>query len=106
MGLKRRPLSQWLYAGLVSAGFDVVLLETRHVKAALSAMSVKADRKDACDIAQMVRMDWRGPLHCKTLAAQEIHALLVACKQLPAKLLDLELCIRGILRGFGLKLGV
>ena len=31
---------------LVNAGRDVVLLETRHVKAALSAMTVKTDRKD------------------------------------------------------------
>jgi len=28
-------LSQWLHAGLSEAGFDTVLLETRHVKAAL-----------------------------------------------------------------------
>ena len=39
------PLSQWLRKGLVDAGFEVVLLETRHVKAALSAMTVKTDRK-------------------------------------------------------------
>jgi transposase len=106
IGLEAGPLSQWLFAGLVSAGLDVVLLETRHVKAALSAMPVKTDRKDARGIAQMVRMGWYRPVHCKTLAAQEIRALLVARKQLQAKLLDLELCIRGILRGFGLKLGV
>jgi transposase len=36
-----------LYEGLTKAGFDVVLPETRHVKAALSAMIIKADRKDA-----------------------------------------------------------
>jgi len=33
-----------------------VLLETRHVKAALSAMVVKTDRKDARGIAQLLRM--------------------------------------------------
>jgi transposase len=47
LGLEAGPLSQWLHAGLTAAGFDVVLLETRHVKAALSAMVVKTDRKDA-----------------------------------------------------------
>src|SRR5512143_2070575 len=46
IGLEAGPLSQWLHAGLVAAGFTVVLLETRHVKAALSAMTVKTDRKD------------------------------------------------------------
>ena len=106
IGLEAGPLSQWLHAGLVQAGFDVVLLETRHVKAALSAMTVKTDRKDARGIAQMVRMGWYRPVHCKAPAAQEIRALLVARKQLQSKLLDVELCIRGILRGFGLKMGV
>ena len=41
VGLEAGPLSQWLHAGLVVAGFETVLLETRHVKAALSAMTVK-----------------------------------------------------------------
>src|SRR3954453_18006166 len=47
IGLEAGPLSQWLQAALVKAGFEAVLLETRHVKAALSAMIVKTDRKDA-----------------------------------------------------------
>ena len=47
IGLEAGPLSQWLHAGLTKAGFEVVLLETRHVKAALSAMTVKAGRKIA-----------------------------------------------------------
>src|SRR5499427_2357173 len=41
IGLEAGPLSQWLHAGLTQAGFQTVLLETRHVKAALSAMTVK-----------------------------------------------------------------
>src|ERR1700679_1387617 len=58
IGLEAGPLSQWLHAGLTQAGFEVVLLETRHVKAALSAMTVKTDRKDARGIAQLIRMGW------------------------------------------------
>ena len=55
IGLEAGPLSQWLQAGLTAAGLDAVLLETRHVKAALSAMTVKTDRKDARGIAQLLR---------------------------------------------------
>jgi transposase len=47
IGLEAGPLSPWLHAGLTRAGFEAVLLETRQVKAALSAMVVKTDRKDA-----------------------------------------------------------
>ena len=60
IGLEARPLSAWLHAGLKRAGFDTVLLETRHVKAALSAMMVKTDRKDARGLAQLIRMGWFG----------------------------------------------
>jgi transposase len=37
VGLEAGPLSQWLYSGLASAGFPVICVETRHMKAALSA---------------------------------------------------------------------
>jgi len=33
IGLEADPLSQWLHASLIRAGFETVLLETRHVKA-------------------------------------------------------------------------
>ena len=105
IGLEAGPLSQWLQAALVKAGFEAVLLETRHVKAALSAMIVKTDRKDARGIAQLLRMGWFRPVHCKSLPAQEIRTLLVGRKLLQSKLLDIELGIRGLLRGFGLKVG-
>jgi len=103
--LEAGPLSQWLHAGLIQAGFEAVLLETRHVKAALRARAIKTDRNDARGMAQMIRMGWFRPVHAKTVPAQEIRALLVARKQLQARLNDIELGLRGILRGFGLKLG-
>jgi transposase len=105
LGLEAGPLSQWLYAGLAKAGHAVVLLETRHVKAALSAMIVKTDRRDARGIAQLLRMGWFRPVHCKSPPAQEVRALLVARKQLQAKMRDVEFSLRGLLRGFGLKVG-
>jgi transposase len=79
--------------------------KTRHVKAALSAMTVKTDRKDARGLAQLIRMKWFQAVHAKSIGSQEIRALLVARKQLLGRLLDVELSIRGILRGFGLKVG-
>jgi transposase len=106
IGLEAGPLSQWLHAGLVRAGFEAVLLETRHVKAALSAMSTKTDRNDARGIAQLMRMGWFRAVHAKSVGSREVRALLVARKQLLSKLMDLEASMRGILRGFGLKMGV
>ena len=67
VGLEAGPLSQWLYDGLHQAGFETVLLETRHVKAALSAMAIKTDRRDARGIAQLLRMGWYRPVHPKSV---------------------------------------
>lgn len=105
IGLEAGPLSQHLHGGLIEGGLDTVLLETRHVKAALSAMTVKTDRKDARGIAQLLRMGWFRPVHCKSTPAQEKRALLTARKLLVSKLIDIEMSVRGILRGFGLKVG-
>ena len=105
IGLEAGPLSQWLHAGLTAAGLPAILIETRHVKAALKAMTVKTDRNDARGMAQLMRMGWFRPVHVKTLPAQEVRALLTARKLLQGKLHDIELGIRGLLRGFGLKVG-
>jgi transposase len=86
IGLEAGPLSQWLQAGLARAGFETVLLETRHVKAALSAMSIKTDRNDARGIAQLMRMGWFRPVHAKSVGSREVRALLVARKQLLSSL--------------------
>jgi transposase len=105
IGLEAGPLSQWLYAGMRKAGLAVELLETRHVRDAFKAMPVKTDRKDARGIAQLMRLGWFRAVHCKSLPAQETRALLTARKLLQAKHHDVEMSLRGILRGFGLKVG-
>jgi hypothetical protein len=84
-------------------GASGLLIETRHVKAALKAMTVKSDRNDARGIADahgVVPSDAR-----QKVPAQEIRALLTGRKLLLCKLRDVELGIRVLLRGFGLKVG-
>ncbi|WP_313670028.1 IS110 family transposase, partial [Sandarakinorhabdus sp.] len=105
IGLEAGPLSQWLYAGLTAAKFPVVLLETRQVRDAFRSMPVKTDRKDAGGIAQLLRLGWFRPVHCKSQDAQQTRVLLTARKALQSKWHDIEMCIRGVLRGFGLKVG-
>ena len=105
IGLEARPLSQWLYAGLAEAGFAVELIETRHVRDAFKAMPVKTDRNDARGIAQLMRLGWFRPVHCKSLPAQEVRVVLTARKLMQTKLHDVEMNLRGILHGFGLKVG-
>src|SRR5436190_974539 len=105
IGLEAGPLSQWLYAALKEVGLAVELLETRHVRDAFKAMPVKSDRNDARGIAQLMRLGWFRPVHCKSIGAQETRAMLTARKLVQSKLQDIENSLRGILRGFGLKVG-
>jgi transposase len=105
IGLEAGPLSQWLFAAMREAGLAVELLETRHVRKAFEAMPVKSDRNDARGIAQLMRLGWFRPVHCKSMGAQETRSLLTARKLVQSKLRDLENSLRGILRGFGLKVG-
>jgi len=53
----------------------------------------------------LLRLGWYRPVHAKSASAQEVRALLTARKLIQAKLLDIESGIRGVLRGFGLKVG-
>jgi len=106
VGLEAGPLSQWLFEGLAQAGLPVVCIETRHAKAFLKAQVNKTDRNDARGIAQMMRVNLFRPVHVKTLTSQKRRALLTARKLLQGKALAIESDIRGLLRNFGLKVGV
>src|SRR6202162_5525271 len=105
IGLEAGPLSQWLYAALRDAGLAVELLETRHVLNAFKIMPVKTDRKDARGIAELMRLGWFRPVHCKSMEAQETRAMLTARKLVQKALHEVEMSLRGVLRGFGLKVG-
>ena len=106
IGLEAGPLSQWLYSALAEAGLPVICVETRHMKAALSARINKSDRNDARGIAQMMRVGLYRPVHVKTLTSQKRRMLLTSRQLLQAKALDIENDLRGTLRNFGLKVGV
>ena len=106
IGLEAGPLSQWVFSGLAEAGLPVVCIETRHTKAFLKAQVNKSDRNDARGIAQMMRVNLFRPVHVKTLTSQKRRALLTARKILQEKAVAIENDIRGLLRNFGLKVGV
>lgn len=106
VGLEAGPLSQWLFSGLAEAGLPTICIETRHTKAFLKAQVNKTDRNDARGIAQMMRVNLFRPVHVKTLASQKRRALLTARKLLQEKAVAIENDIRGLLRNFGLKVGI
>ena len=83
-----------------------ICIETRHAKAFLKAQVNKTDRNDARGIAQMMRVNLFRPVHVKTLMSQKRRVLLTARKLLQEKAIAIENDIRGLLRNFGLKVGI
>src|SRR5260370_4717865 len=107
IGIEAGPLSQGRVSALTASDLPVICVETRHMKAWLTAQQMnKRDRNDGRGIAKMMRVGLFKPVHVKTLAAQEQRMLLTSRKLLQRKLLDLECELRGTLRNFGLKVGV
>jgi len=104
VGFEAGTLTQYLDYGLKAAGFEVVCMEARQVKAALSAMRNKTDKHDARGIAQILRSGWYSPVHVKSLESHQIRALLSSRKAVLAKCIDLENEIRGLFKIFGIKL--
>src|SRR5260370_12233533 len=105
IGLEAGPLSQWLYAAMRQAGLAVELLETRHVRNAFKIMPVKTDRKDARGIAELMRLGWFRPVHCKSMEAQEPRAILTSRKLVQKMLPHTHVSPPAVLPNFVLNTG-
>jgi len=105
VGHEAGSLSPSLHTGLLEIGIPAVCLETRHVRAALSAQRNKTDAADALGIAHIMRTGWFRQAHIKSEGCYRIRLLLVQRRNLKRKFLDLENAIRHSLKVFGIKLG-
>jgi hypothetical protein len=65
-GHEAGSLSPWLQVGLRRCGVPAICLETRHVRAALSAQRNKTDATDALGLAHIVRTGWYRTAHVTT----------------------------------------
>ena len=104
--LESGSLARWLYQGLAKMGLSVTVVEARHAYGVLNSGRTKTDRNDARGLAQMARTGLFRAVAVKGDDTQRQRALMTSRDLLVAKAVDLELAIRGLLRGFGIKLGV
>jgi len=104
VGLEAGTLTQYLTYGLQSAGFEVMCMESRQVKGALSAMRNKTDKHDARGIAQILRTGWYSRVHVKSIESHHIRMLLSSRRAVLSKCVDLENEVRGLFKIFGIKL--
>jgi len=104
-GHEAGALSPWLHPELLAIGVPAVCLETRHVRAAMSAQRNKTDAADALGIAHIMRTGWFRQAHIKSEGSYRIRLLLVQRRNLKRKFLDLENTVRHSLKAFGIRLG-
>jgi transposase len=105
VGIEASSLGIWLHHELKARGFPVIMVETHHMRTALSAMRAKTDRNDARGIAHMMRVGWFRAVHVKSKESQQLHTLLANRRLLKRKLIEMENHIRGSLRTYGLRVG-
>jgi len=104
VGHEACSLSPWLQPGLKALGLPAVCLETRHVRAALTAQRNKTDATDALGLAHLMRTGWFKTAHVKTDACYRVRQVLTQRRALKRKFLDLENTIRHSLKSFGVRL--
>ncbi len=98
--------SSWLQRELSALGVPAVIVDARRAKAALSCRMNKSDANDAEGLAQLARTGWYREVAAKRPEARLARASLLARQQLAKQRRDLENCIRALLRGFGLPVGM
>jgi len=104
VGHEAGSLSPWLHPELLKFGLPAVCLETKHVRAAMSAQRNKTDAADALGLAHILRTGWFRRAHIKTESCYRLRLLLTQRRNLKRKVLDLENTIRHSLKAFGIRI--
>ena len=104
--LETGPLSSFLYHGLVERGVPIDCICARHAKGVLSAQVNKSDVHDAEGLAQIARTGWFKRVHMKASATHIDRAALRIRAQLITGRNAMVNQMRGLLKLFGLRMGV
>ncbi len=101
-GHEAGSLSPWLQPELIMLGLPAVCLETKHVRAAMSA---QRNKTGALGLVHIVRTGWFRRAHVKTESCYRLRLLLLTQRRnLKRKVLDLENTIWHSLKAFGVRI--
>lgn len=104
--LETGPLSTFLYHGMVERSVPIECICARHAKGVLATRVNKSDVHDAEGLAQLARTGWFKRVHMKASATHIDRAALRIRTQLITARVAMGNQLRGLLKLFGLRLGV
>lgn len=104
--LETGSLSAFLYHGLVERDVPVTCICARHARGVLSVRTNKSDPHDAEGLAQLARTGWFKAVHIKDGATHLDRAQLKVREQMVKAHRSMLGQLRGLLKLFGLRLGV
>lgn len=99
-------LSRHMHKALQHEKWPVICIDARHAHGTLKAQRVKSDQNDARGLAQIARTGWYKVTHVKSDEATSLQVLLHGRKQIVDMRVNVQNHIRGILKTYGIKLGV
>lgn len=106
VALESGSISHWLTTQLIAQGIPAICVDARHISAILSVSVNKTDKNDARGIANAVRCGLYREVILKPQENVDIEVLLTARKGLVKQRTSLKNTIRGLLKSYGIRLGL
>ena len=104
IALESGSISHWLVSQMQEFGLPVICVDARHMAAILSLNVNKTDRNDARGIADALRTGLYREVCLKSQTAVDLCTLITARKILVNQRMKLKNTVRGLLKGYGIRL--
>lgn len=104
VAIESGSISHWLVSKMQNLGIPVICVDARHMAAILSLNVNKTDRNDAQGIANALRGGLYREVYLKSQLAVDVCSLVTARKALVNQRTKLKNVVRGLLKGYGIRL--
>jgi transposase len=105
IGFESGSLTPYLLTGFKERAIDAICMDARKLSPILALKINKTDKNDARGIAEALRAGMYTRVHCKPEEAINRAILLTARRTLVEQQTDLKNSVRGLLKGYGIRLG-
>jgi len=105
VGFESGSLTPYLLTGFTEKGIEAICMDARKLSPILALKVNKTDKNDARGIAEALRAGMYTRVHCKPEESVHRGILLTARRALVEQQTHLKNTVRGVLKGYGIRLG-